>query len=165
MRKTLGFDLAKTTGWSVFRNKKLSSYGIIKLDKNHHRQAINTFLRLLEKYKPDVIVVEHISFSPRARALASYSRIRTVLEVALEETGYDYADIRDVTPTELKKFATESGKASKADMCQAARKRFRVDLWAQDETPPDDRKKAQRKREEDMADGIWVGCWGSQLDK
>lgn len=162
--RTLGFDLATSTGWAVFDDTELGAYGVIKLKRDHHRQSINMFVRLLEAHKPDRVAIEHIPFSQRANALASYSRVRTLLEIAMEEEGYAYTAINTATPSEIKKWATGNGRAPKALMCSAVREWYALDLWAVDETPPDNRTKAQRKREEDMADAIWVAAHVAHLD-
>ncbi len=162
VKTVIGFDLARSTGWAVFRGDKLLEYGVLKIARNKHRESVSKFFDLFLRYAPDEVAIEHIRFAKFADALSSYSRVRTLLEMAIETDGR-LSTIHEVTPTGLKKWVTEYGRASKADMCRTAREWYGVDLWAVEETAPDGRIEAQRGREEDMADAIWVAAWCSQV--
>ncbi len=160
--RVCGLDLAQSTGWSLFVGESLDSYGLLKLPKSKGPPAnLEALVELLQRLKPDRVAVEHIPFVTFPEAHATHWRLRTLLSLAVAEVGLPEPE--PVGASKLKRWATGTGKASKAAMVGAARDAYGVDLWAAGEIEGDCAPKAQRKREEDQADAIWVGAWGANL--
>lgn len=91
------------------------------------------------KYKPEIVVLENYAFSKHSRALSSLHEVGGVVKNRLHllEAPWVVA-----APTEVKKTATGSGGASKAEMLLAARRQ------------------GLEFRNSDEADGYWCAQWG-----
>lgn len=150
----LGLDIGKTTGWAHFKDNELIAHGVVLCDRKKPLFTLEKFRALLSVVQPCRIFVEDVGFSRFTMAHASYWQIRTFIEIAADERSR--YPIGAVGVTELKKWATGSGKAKKHDMCAEARKRYGVDLFAWS----DDEKRGKRG-DEDQADAILVGAWAA----
>ncbi|MAF30564.1 MAG: hypothetical protein CL819_15360 [Croceicoccus sp.] len=162
----LAFDVAQSCGWAAFDSGTLKAYGAIRLAKADPLINLEKLRGLFDGWATREgeanhmltglggVFVEGVAFSRFRDAHASYWRVRTLIEIVAAEHGC--YPVTEVNTSTLKKWATNNGRASKAEMCAAARERFSVDLYAR----TDDVKKGS-KAQEDQADAILVGAWAN----
>ena len=129
--RILALDLATTTGWARHANG-ITDGGHVAFTRKHGRKTIAddhegiVFLRFLRWVnerirddKPDVIVYERPGHFASAAAAFLACGLRGVLYT---NAAHHNVPIVAYSPSELKKWATGSGKAEKPDMIAAARK-------------------------------------------
>ncbi len=150
----LGIDVGQRSGWALAAEDacgrvKIIDHGIVRLPTSRGPGANLERLREWWEGIPQVeaVWVEGVGFARFRLAHASYWRIRTLWEI----TGAPYPQ-REVSVGSLKKWATGSGKADKAEMCQAARERYGVTLRAKAE--------GGSAADEDRADACHVAAYG-----
>lgn len=154
----MGFDVGQSMGWSVFRGRRLVGYGTLKLDPRRPTASLDKIRALMVEWAPSELAVEAIGFVRFTAAHASYARLRTLLDLAAEERGL-LDRLKEVAPSQVKKWATGSGRAEKPDMIRAVQRRFGVELDADATTA------AARGRAGDVADAILVGAWATCVDE
>jgi len=132
----LGADLSLTgTGVSVLEDGKVKEQTSIKsspVGKKAKdeivrlRTIVSSLMEIVDKYKPDVVVLEGIAFMSRnTTALAQLAGLNYMVRSALVERGIPFLI---VAPTTLKKYVTGSGNASKDVMMLETYKRFGVSI-------------------------------------
>jgi crossover junction endodeoxyribonuclease RuvC len=155
MARVLAFDIALRFGWSVVDDGVLvaSGYVLVKGKEIGPRylNAYSAFAELLDESKPDFVAAERVNFSRYRLAYGSYRSLRAVLLLACEERGLDVVEV-DVKA--LKEFWAGKGSASKADMCEKARRRTGVSVYTEED--------GGLPGEEDQADAIAVGFWADE---
>lgn len=153
---SLGIDQSLTsTGWCVI-DGQLFKFGQITSDKSlpnvkrscHIADAIKD---LAMEYSPDHIVVEGIPFMARSNVTRDLAGLQYLIIDRLMSHGYTLEyNLFIVPPTQLKKFATGGGKASKDDMVDA------LPLSVKDKVKPIPVNKGRR----DIADAYWLAKYG-----
>ena len=143
--KVIGLDTSSfSTGYSVFNDGKLVSYGLIKPPKKYimPRRLYHFSLELqllLNEHSPDEIVIEDLKHRRNVKVvntLASFIGVaRLITFCSLGK------DAHLVSPSEVKMPATGKGNADKQEVIAAANKRFALSLSDQDD---------------DIADAIYV---------
>ena len=116
-------------------------------------------------YEPiDRVGFENVEFARFVKAHASYVRVRTLLELALEGSAPEAAR-SGVGVKTLKEWATGNGNASKPDMVRAANAAHGLRLLHLEhpKVVAGEATKAQAKREQDMADAIHVAFFVEQV--
>ena len=139
--KILGVDQSFTsTGWVVVQDGKMLNFGICNSNKddNKHIRAFQIAERvhqLAKKFKPDIIRMEGLAFTMVGNATRDLAglqyAITTYLLLRMKEQRYTPSGnvpIEIVSPKALKKFATESGNASKEQMFDALPDDVRVQI-------------------------------------
>lgn len=159
-RLALGLDLGQSLGWSVFHGSELVAFGVRPLKRWQPVRAVQTLAGLVTAWSPDVVAIESVNFAVTVGAHAGHWRVRTLAELALDQLE-QLDRLVEIDATSLKRFATGRGNAPKALVCAAARARFGVDLWARGELEEDHVSKAERGRQEDQADALFVGAWAA----
>ncbi len=158
-KKVLGLDLGQSTGWAVFVGRRYKKSGTVALNLKEPLKSLEKFRKLLSETQFDSVIIEDVGFVRYAKAHASYWRVRTLIEVALDEKNL-IPSTHFVAVTALKKWATGKGNATKIDMVTAARDLTGEELYARDEILDDDRSRIFRSRQEDQADAILCAAWG-----
>ena len=163
---TIGFDIAQSLGWAVLRDGALIGYGALKVSPTKtHTENVRRIRALLESYEPiDRVGFENVEFARFVKAHASYVRVRTLLELALEGSAPEAAR-SGVGVKTLKEWATGNGNASKPDMVRAANAAHGLRLLHLEhpKVVAGEATKAQAKREQDMADAIHVAFFVEQV--
>ncbi|MDV3537918.1 hypothetical protein CMU94_02125 [Elizabethkingia anophelis] len=121
--KILALDIATTTGYSSSTGEsgtfncsfKKGESGSIRLLR--FRNKVNELLDLI---KPEVVAYER-SAGRNTHSIKTQSEMIGVLTVMLEDRNIQYASY---SPSEVKKFFTGKGNASKDDMVKTAKKKF-----------------------------------------
>jgi Holliday junction resolvasome RuvABC endonuclease subunit len=116
--KVLALDLATSTGWAVVDGNRVE-VGTWTLEgcrgeKGEHLEAL--LLATIEGHRPDLVAFEEPLFFRGGGALL-LAGFQFTVERICERTRTTYVSVPVST---LKLFATGSGKATKADMIQAA---------------------------------------------
>ena len=150
-------------GWAVFDGDTLVEHGVLSLKRGRPAECAERIASLVDTWTPDEVAVERVDFAAFTGAHAGHWRIRTLVEFVLDDRGM-FSSIVEVNTTKLKRYATGRGNANKAEMCRAARERYGVELYARGEVEDDTLPKAQRSREEDQADAIFVAAWALSRD-
>lgn len=126
----LGIDPGTaTTGWGLIKAetpKKLQviKYGLIETDKNgspaKRLASINSQLQyLIQKYKPDVFVMEKLFFATNAKTAIRVGQAQGVMLMTAASANlpvYEYA------PGSIKKIVSGNGRADKLMIQKAVRK-------------------------------------------
>lgn len=111
-----------------------------------------TIVQTAIQFNPDYIAIEGLAFGSRGDATRKLAGLQfvvvTQLRSALNST------IKIISPTTLKKFATESGKAQKQDMLKAIPNSIRT-VFEQDFK--------KTKGLYDIADAYWLSRYVSRL--
>jgi Holliday junction resolvasome RuvABC endonuclease subunit len=123
----MGLDQSFTsTGWYIEDTEQgLFKYGIITSNK-----ANNNYLRsmtvaeevcnLVHKYKVTDITLEGLPFMSKSNITRDLAGLQFVIISYLLQIGFTVGlDITIIPPSQLKKFATGSGKATKQEMFEA----------------------------------------------
>lgn len=146
----LGIDQATVTGWSIIKDGRLISSGVWKLSDNKRsgesrgmryirfRAKLNEAIR---RYRPAVICHEQTLLRGGAATEIANGLKALILEAAASAT----IEVSCVHTSELKKWATGSGKAEKLAMIGAARA-------LTGRAPADDNE----------ADAILIGLWAAE---
>ena len=150
----LWIDPWTTTTWFAvvekisFSDFSLIDYWIIeitpKIDLKYKLLEIwEDYNNLLEKFKPDLVVVEKLFFQNNIKTWIDVSHARWVI---LYEAIKHWIEIQEYTPLQLKKAVTGNGKANKIQLQNAIKIIFKLD-----EIPKPD----------DAADAIWLAYMGN----
>lgn len=119
----LSLDIASTTGWAVdtttygtwdFKTRKDESMGMKLIRFKAKLKEIHELTPL------DVIIYERPA-GKHANSIIHQSKLIAILEQFCEENKIQY---RAYSASEIKKFATGKGNASKDDMIQAASSKY-----------------------------------------
>ena len=119
--KILALDIDSYCGWA----HSLGSSGVWLLKPKKDESDGIRLIRFANKLRwlkkalgIDIIAYEAAMHGGRAnRGLVTHSELQGVVKALSEELKYEY---KGYGPTEIKKFATGNGKASKEDMIKAA---------------------------------------------
>lgn len=103
------------------RNIVLDDVGVIKADLNlsfmERISAIHeTMFELVELHNPDICVIEDAFFGLNARSALKLGQARGALVAAVSRSS---VDVKEVTPTQVKKMITGSGSADKEMISQS----------------------------------------------
>lgn len=140
----------KITGYSLwnFEKKELLEYGIVSSDikenepLNRMRIMRERVIELLDKYKPDYVVLEQVQFQQNYRTYSQLSQLQGVLFSVLFEKNIGFCLVE---PTKWKKYSNIKGRKrveQKQDTIQKMKEKYNIN----DIT-------------EDMADSIGIGTW------
>ena len=154
----LGIDQSLTsTGWCLLEDKEVVEYGLISSDKNkpNFERAIDVADSLFSLYQelkyPSKVVIEGLPFMSRSNVTRDLAGLQFLVYDRLFEHLYS-KDIVVVPPTSLKKFATDTGKASKEDMFEAlpeiVKAKFKSTL--------------KSKGRYDITDAYWLARYGEE---
>jgi len=120
----IGIDQSYTgCAYTVFQDTEMVDFDIIRADKTQdvYTKAIGIATKISEictKYKPNSINLEGLAFGMTGNATRDLAgllfTIVTVLKLQHPTIPYNI-----IAPTSIKKFATNSGKATKADIIAA----------------------------------------------
>ncbi len=121
----LALDCATKTGWALWSKGKVIESGVVDFSKRRGESNGSMFLRF-RQWLNQMLVASDIHFMvyelahQRGGAATEISANLTgrVQEICAEN-GIDYASVHSAT---LKKFATGSGRADKAEMIKVAQK-------------------------------------------
>lgn len=117
----LGIDLGSKTGWSLIKEGKRISSGTEKLqgkelaDRFLYSQEF--FGSLIENPGLEAVYFEHVRRFMSSQAALVYCGLLAILMCQCQNRGIPFISL---SPTEIKKYATGSGKASKEEMTEAA---------------------------------------------
>lgn len=148
--KVLGVDQSFTsTGWWFGDDRN----GIIKSDQRldkftRMKQVADSLLSLCDNLSATHVVLEGLPFMSRSNVTRDLAGLQAVILTTLLERYEVDNTVIIVPPTSLKKYATDSGKATKADMINAIPKEIR------------DKFTAKGKSREDLADAYWLCSLG-----
>src|SRR5258708_22802374 len=127
----LGIDPGPaTTGWGLIekihgQDFNILEWGLIETDKDtlpHIRlhEIHEQMLSLLDKFKPNVLVMEKIFMFNNAKTVIRVSQAQGVILLASANTGFEI-EVFEYAPQTIKKLITGSGRAKKKEMDQAVR--------------------------------------------
>ena len=127
----LGIDPGTaTTGWGVIEkieNKdfEIIEWGLIETKKEtlpHVRlhEIHEQMLSILDKFKPDILVMEKIFMFNNAKTVIRVSQAQGVILLASANSGFNL-EVFEYAPQTIKKLITGSGRAKKKEMDQAVR--------------------------------------------
>ena len=140
------------TALSVWVDGKLTTYEKITADKtikDYRRslQMVDLIMDRVNKYKPDMIILEDAYSSGNIKTFGMLSCLRGMTMERFTEEGFQF-DI--VAPVTWKSFAKIKGKRpeQKRQSIALAEKIFGIDLKIND-----------NKKDDDIADSINIGCW------
>lgn len=127
-RLYIGIDLSlRATGISILYEGRIDTSKTIKINGKGAKR-INTIKRIIEDLleiysacRTDLCAIEGYAFVKKARGQYEKAELHGTIIDMLYEKGIIPAI---VPPTTLKKFATGSGKASKADMIEYASSKY-----------------------------------------
>lgn len=144
----ISFDQATiNTAYSVWVNGKLITYDKITADKtikDYRRslQMVDLVMETVNKYKPDMIILEDAFSNGNNKTFGMLSCLRGMTMERFKVEGYQF-DI--VAPVTWKSFAKIKGKRpeQKKQSVQLAEDTFGIELSGDD----------------DIADSINIGCW------
>ncbi len=120
---TLGIDQSFTsTGIVVKDRNTVLHFSTIRSDKNHdiYQRAFDIKTKVVEivqLYKPTLINIEQIAFGGVGNAAKNLAGLLFLIMCDIQTVKH--YDVNLVSPTSLKKFATDSGRASKKQMINA----------------------------------------------
>ncbi len=134
--KILSLDLGSTMGWSVGINENITKHGFIDWSrktepdsnaKSFTNESFSGFLRWVHNFSihVDMIVCEKPNVYGTGK-FSSFHAMRVLFGmygIVQATAGTRRISLIPVSATSIKKFWTEKGKASKAEMLQAALKR------------------------------------------
>ena len=132
---SLGIDLSLTgTGLSVLDGDKLvfsecykpkNKSGPDRLIEIRHKVS-----ETIDKYQPGLICLEGYSFGSRGRAVFQTGELGGLIRVLLHKSGIKWIEI---TPSQVKKFATGMGNCGKDIVLQQVYKRWGMEFKTSDE--------------------------------
>lgn len=151
----LWVDPGTTTTWFAILEKlnwkvNLVDYGVLsttpKIDlKTKLLEVWNDMKFLLEKYNPELVVIEKLFFQTNLKTWIDVAHARWVM---VYEASRFWANILEYTPLQVKKAITSNGKANKLQLQNAIKMIF----WLSEIPKPDD-----------AADAIWLAyMWALQ---
>jgi Holliday junction resolvasome RuvABC endonuclease subunit len=129
----VGVDQSTTSSGVVVLSaetgKYLFGYLIKPRDKNIEVRigiAYRTLCEIVEDLNVEIIAMESIAFAGRGRVV-DLSALYGVMYYGLQDKGYN---VISFPPTTVKKFATNSGRASKEEMIEALPEEIKEDFEA-----------------------------------
>ena len=135
MTKILALDLSTATGFALFANGVIT-HGVQKfkaLPTSHPGTRYIQFQRWLRERiaedKPALIVVERAGYF---KSLAAQSMCVGLRGILLSTAAYYDIPLREIGPSDLKKWATGKGNANKVAMRAAALRRWPGERFADD---------------------------------
>lgn len=129
-------------------NKKLSNY-IRAIDIS------NKLGELVYNKRPDVITIEGLPFMSRSNVTRDLAGLQYLIVDRMVDLGYKLDEnLFIIPPTQLKKFATGSGKAGKDDMVDAIPSPLKATIKR---IPVKDGRR-------DIADAYWLAKHGEQCE-
>ncbi len=131
----LGLDPSLTgTGLSVVDNDNLLFSECYKpKNKTGPKRLIeirHKISEVIDKYQPELICLEGYSFGSRGRALFQIGELGGLIRVLMHKTGIKWIE---VTPSQVKKFATGKGNCGKDIILQQVYRRWGMEFKTSDE--------------------------------
>jgi len=127
-----GFACLARTGEGIInaRNMKILGAGALKFDKNlSHSKRIgqlhNSVYKLLEEFNPDFCVIEKGFLGVNPNTSLKLGESRGAIISAVYRSG---VELREITPAQVKKFMTGSGRASKEEIAQSLKQLLGFEL-------------------------------------
>jgi Holliday junction resolvasome RuvABC endonuclease subunit len=124
----LGVDIGLKMGWAITHNEQRIDSGTLHLKGKNWESRGTAFLRAghffrqqLVQYQPSLVSFETVKRFMSSDAALIYGGIVGQLMATCEDLKINYVGY---SPTEIKKLATDKGKASKEEMIEAAHKLF-----------------------------------------
>lgn len=122
--KIIGIDQSFTcSGLVVFEDEKIIEFNAIKSNKeddkfNRAVFIIDEIFKLYDKHKPDIMRVEGLAFGTSGNATRDLAGLLfSIITHGIKNyTNFNY---EIVSPKQVKRFATGSGKATKTQMIEA----------------------------------------------
>jgi len=152
----IGIDLGTSTGWAANTNG-VPSYGCEKLRKSGRMESPGMrpirfralLTKLIEKFGDDktLFIFEEVRAHKGSDAAHVYGELRGVLYEFCDVNGFQYTSL---PVSEIKKFATGRGNASKEMMIEAANKAWPSIGLVQ--------------KDDDIADALWVMTLGAEKE-
>lgn len=126
----LGIDPGTaTTGYGILEvhsdgSNKVVNWGLIETDKNGFKEQrleniYHETLSIIEKYSPDLFVIEKVFFATNAKTAIAVGQAQGVMLLAASKMRIKVAEY---APGTIKKVITGSGRANKKDVQKAVRK-------------------------------------------
>jgi Holliday junction resolvasome RuvABC endonuclease subunit len=140
--RILGIDVGVRCGFAVLAGERIVESGVAHLQEPETRYGLRfqvareLFSRLVIQHRPRVIVYERMGFFRSFDAARSMFGVVAMID---EVAARNLVDLAIVPIMTVKKIATGSGKATKANMREAAKKRWRL-----------------AKVRNDEADALWI---------
>ena len=130
----VGLDIATVTGWARFDGATFTT-GVIDCTTSSQAELEGVHFRKFAEQLPEVLkgagaVVIERTYSRGKRTAEVLNGLTSVALVECERRGLEYAFVNATT---LKKFATGSGRAQKADMVAAAERELGISDLSDDE--------------------------------
>src|SRR5260221_2102153 len=127
----LGIDPGTaTTGWGLIEKIEghdfdILEWGLIETDKEtkpHIRlhEIHEQMLQILDKFKPNVLVMEKIFMFNNAKTVIRVSQAQGVILLASANTGFKI-EVFEYAPATIKKLITGSGRANKKEVESSVR--------------------------------------------
>lgn len=131
----LGLDPSLTgTGLSVVDNDNLLFSECYKPKNKKGPQRLieicHKISEVIDAYQPELICLEGYSFGSRGRALFQIGELGGLIRVMLHKTGIKWLEI---TPSQVKKFATGMGNCGKDIILQQVYRRWGMEFKTSDE--------------------------------
>ncbi len=131
----LGLDLSLTgTGIVILNRDKLLYSECFKPKNKSGSDRLIEIRRkvkaILTEYNPQIICLEGYSFGSRGRALFQIGELGGIIRILLHESGIKWIEI---TPSQVKKFATGKGNSGKDLILQQVYKRWGQEFKTSDE--------------------------------
>lgn len=122
--RALALDLSATTwGWAAHTGEPSPMVGQVELDGNGVRrmaQARDMVRVLLDRFQPEVVVVEGYSFGSKGQAVVTLGEVGGVVRLELFDRAVAWTEL---SPSTRMKLATGKGQASKeAVLAEAIRR-------------------------------------------
>ena len=126
MRRILGIDQARTTGWCVWDQKSDStSWGIWKLKGANHAIQMEQLLDEIIAQQPTTIGCEAPMWSRAINRKGAEFRLKLIAMIELASHRLD-APLQIYHPATIKKWLTGYGRADKSQMIQHIARRFDI---------------------------------------
>lgn len=146
--KILCFDQATNiSGYSVFEDSKLITYGVLNSDHEEKntlerlKQMTDEIVKLTKKIKPDVVILENIQMQRNVATFKSLAQLQGMIMYYLNKSNICYWYIE---PTAWKSFCKIKGRSRKEQKPNTIK--FVKEVYNIDVT-------------EDEADAIGIGFW------
>lgn len=124
LKTVIGIDQSYTgCAYVIFHDMTMFDFGIIKADKTQdvYSQAMGIATAISDictKHNPDSITLEGLAFGMTGNATRDLAGLLFTIITVLK-LRHPNIPVSTIAPTSLKKFATNSGKATKAEMMAA----------------------------------------------
>lgn len=145
--KILSIDQStKISGYSIFDNKQLISYGKLEVDTKENpiermNQMYDKIVNLINSIQPDFIVFEDVQFQQNYGTFQQLSQLQGIVMSILFERNIGF---QIVQPTKWKSFCQIKGRKrieQKANTIQMVKEKYNLEV------------------SEDEADAIGIGTW------